>query len=321
MSLESGAETILDDCLKIQKGEKVVLINDGNDPDLIEILKEEISKRAELEYHEYPEPETSGTEPPEEVAEAMKNADVFIAPTVKSITHTQARINASENGVRGVTLPGIDKEIWNSALQADYSEVERITEEAMEKADGIEEVRIETENGTDLTFKVDSNLFHPDTGIVHEDGDMSNLPAGEIYTGPIDANGELVIEENIFGSEEDEGDKLIISDGKVERIEDAPEDSRIVEKVENVEGADNIAEFGFGTNPEAFMVGYPLQDEKILGTVHVAIGDNCFCFPEGHEKQVESDIHWDFVLQNPTVWFDDEKVLDKGEPVFLEEES
>jgi leucyl aminopeptidase (aminopeptidase T) len=319
MSLKSGAETIVDQCLKIHEDEKVVVINDGNDEEVINAILDYLDENGiENDLYEYEQPETSGTEPPEEVAGAMKNADVFIAPTVKSITHTQARISGTESGVRGATLPGIDREIWNGALQADYSEVERITEKAMEKAEGVEEIRIRTENGTDLTFRVDSELFHPDTGIVHEDGEFSNLPAGEIFTGPIDAHGKLVIEENIFGSEGDKGDTLHIEDGKVVSIEDAPEDSNIREKVESVDGADNIAEFGFGTNPEAFMVGYPLQDEKILGTVHVAIGDNCFCFPEGHERQVESDIHWDFVLQNPTVWFDGEKVLEDGEPIFLD---
>ena len=316
MSLRAGAETIIDQCLKIQENEQVALVNDDNDQDLINAITDYLDeKNISYNIYEYEEPETSGTEPPERVAEAMKEADVFIAPTKKSITHTQARINATEAGVRGATLPGIDKEIWNAALQADYSEVERITEKAMEKARGVEKIRVETDEGTDITFEVDSELFHPDTGIVHEDGDMSNLPAGEIYTGPIKAEGELVTEENIFGEEEV---KLNITDGKVQSIENASEDSNIAEKVENVDGADNIAEFGFGTNPEAFLVGYPLQDEKILGTVHIAIGDNCFCFPDRHERQVESSIHWDFVLQNPTVWFDGEKVLDEGEPVFLD---
>jgi leucyl aminopeptidase (aminopeptidase T) len=319
MSLRDGAETIVNQCLNVNPDEKVVLVNDGNDEDLIQILKEVIKQRASLEYQEYPEPETSGTEPPEEVAEALKDSDVFIAPTLKSLSHTQARINANEAGARGVTLPGINKEIWNTALQADYNKVKEITEEAMEAAEGVTKVRIKTEKGTDLTLKVNPDFFHPDTGIVHEDGEMSNLPAGEIYTGPLDAEGTLVIEKNSFGTEEDIGDKLIIEDAEVKEIKDAPEDSNIVKKTDEVEGGRNIAEFGFGTNPEAEFIHKVLQDEKILGTVHIALGDNCFCFPDGHERQTESEIHWDFVLQNPTVWFDDTKVLDEGEPIFLED--
>jgi leucyl aminopeptidase (aminopeptidase T) len=319
MSLRDGAETIIDQCLNVKTDEKVVLVNDGNDEDLIEVLKEVILERAELEFHEYPQPDVQGAEPPEDVAEAMRKSDVFIAPTVKSLSHTQARIKANEAGARGVTLPGINKEIWNTALQADYNRVKEITEEALEAAEGVTEVRIKTEKGTDLTMKVNPDFVHPDTGIVHEDGEMSNLPAGEIYTGPLDAEGVLVLEENSFGSEKDEGDELVIENAEVKEIRNAPENSRIVEKTEEVEGGRNIAEFGFGTNPEAEYIGKTLQDEKILGTVHIALGDNCFCFPDGHERQTESDIHWDFVLQNPTVWFDGEKVLEKGEPVFLDD--
>lgn len=296
-----------------------MVVNDGNDPELVDALKKAVEERAELRYEEYPEPENHGEEPPGRIASALKDADVFIAPTKKSITHTQARIEATESGTRGATLPGINREIWNTALQADYSQVEKNTEKAMKAAENVEKVRIKTEKGTDLELEVDPDLFHPDTGIVHEDGDMSNLPAGEIYTGPIDAEGILVIEENDFGDEEDTGDRLIIEDAELQKVENAPENSNIVEKTREVDGGRNIAEFGFGTNPEATFIQQTLQDEKILGTVHIALGDNTFCFPEGHSRRTESDIHWDFVLKEPTVWFDNEKVLDKGKPVFLQD--
>lgn len=316
MSLRAGAETIIDQCLKIQENEQVAVVNDDNDQDLVNAITDYLDeKKISYNIYEYEEPETSGTEPPERIAEAMKEADVFIALPIKSISHTEARREANDSGTRGALLPGIDKEIWNGALQADYFNVKEITEKAIKKAEGVETIKIKTDKGTNLRLEVDPQHFTADKGIMHNNGETGNLPAGEIFTGPIKAEGKLVTEENIFGEEQV---KLNISGGKIKSIENAPEDSNITETVENVDGADNLAEFGFGTNPEAYQVGYPLQDEKILGTVHIAIGDNCFCFPEGHDRQVESSIHWDFVLQNPTVWFDDEKVLDEGEPVFLD---
>lgn len=321
MSLEDGAKTIVDQCLNISEGEKVVVVNDGNDPDLIDSLMSVLEQRTDnVTYIEYPEPERQGMEPPESVAVALKNSDVFIAPTLKSISHTNARRDACKNGARGATLPTINKQIWNSALQADYDRVTEITGQAIESFNGVSEVRVETSKGTKLEFEVDSGLAHPDKGIAHESGDFVNLPGGEFYTGPLDANGRLVLEHMPFGTEEDVGTTLVIEGGRVVDVEDAPANSDVREAVENVENADNIAEFGFGTNPEAFVIDNPLQDEKVLGTIHVAIGDNAFCFPDGHEKKRESDIHWDFTCDNPTVYFDGEKVLDNGEPVFLDDQ-
>jgi len=92
--------------------------------------------------------------------------------------------------------------------------------------------------------------------------------------------------------------------------------SELSEAFENIEGSRTVAEFGFGTNPEAKLIGNILQDEKVLGTVHIAFGDNS-SYING-EKRNQCEIHWDTVCENPTVFFDGEKVLDNGEPVFLD---
>ncbi|MFB6199621.1 MAG: aminopeptidase, partial [Candidatus Nanohaloarchaea archaeon] len=113
MSLKAGAETIIDQCLQIQEDEEVIVLNDSNDRELFEALFEVLDERGiEYEYVEYEEPEKAGQEPPEDVARKMKQFDVFIAPTVKSISHTEAREAATEAGVRGATLPGITKQVW-----------------------------------------------------------------------------------------------------------------------------------------------------------------------------------------------------------------
>ncbi|QGA80374.1 aminopeptidase [Candidatus Nanohalobium constans] len=318
MSLREGASTIIDQCLEVQQNEKVLVLNDSNDRELIESLVKVLEDRdVEHGVINYEEPENQGDEPPEYVADAMKQFDVVIAPTMKSLSHTNASGEAAEQGARVATLPTVNKRMWKNALQADYEEVERITDKAAEQLQGVEKIRIETEKGTDLELEIDSDYLEPSNGKLTEAG-IGNIPSGEVFTGPLDANGTLVLEENSFGSKEDEGNEIVIENRRVTEIRNAPEDSKIVEKIENIENADQIAEFGFGTNPEAEYIGHTLQDEKILGTVHIALGENSFCLPEGHEKANESSLHWDFILQNPTVWFDDEKVLDEGEPVFLD---
>jgi leucyl aminopeptidase (aminopeptidase T) len=244
----------------------------------------------------------------------MKNSDVFIAPTKKSISHTAARINANKAGARGATLPGITEEVWKSSLQADYSQVGEITDTVWDILAEHEEIRVKTPSGTDLRLWVDMEYFDKDIGLIHEAGDFGNLPAGEVDGGVLKAEGTLVIDHAPFLPEDNESAELEIKGTEVVAVKNAGQKLR--DAFDKVEGSRNIAEFGFGTNPEATLIGNILQDEKVLGTIHIAFGDNTSYFPESHERHSPCEIHWDFVSEKPTVWFGDEKVLDSGEPQF-----
>ncbi len=315
MSLRKGAETVILQCLNISKNEEVVILDDGNDEELLKALTQVLNQHgSNFRIIEYEEPENHGEEPPKEVAEEMKDCDVFIAPTKKSLSHTKARVEACEAGVRGATLPGITKEIWNTSLQADYREVERLSNKVYKLLSDTDKVKVKTPSGTDLSFEININYFHKDTGIIHNSGEFGNLPAGEADGAPVKMNGTLVVDHLPF-AENSERMKIKIEDNKVKEIE-GKEDSELSKKFESVEGAKNIAEFGFGTNPEAELIGNILQDEKVLGTVHIAFGDNTSYVPKNDDKRVSADIHWDTVCKNPTVWFDDTKILDNGKPVF-----
>ena len=71
--------------------------------------------------------------------------------------------------------------------------------------------------------------------------------------------------------------------------------------------ARNIAEFGVGTNPKARISGNILEDEKVFGTVHIALGSN-YDFG-GH---VKVPIHLDGIIKNPTVLIDGEYLFRNG---------
>jgi leucyl aminopeptidase (aminopeptidase T) len=314
MTLREGAETIVEQCLKIREDEEVLVLNDGNDEDLINSLLEVLeNKDIEHELLIYEEPDNHGEEPPGQVAEIMKQVDVVIAPTKKSLSHTDARTEACEADTRVATLPGITEEIWNTSLQADYDRVAEISEKVYSMLEETEEVRIETPSGTDLKFLIEIENFHRDTGLIHNPGEFGNLPAGEADGGITDAEGTLVTDHFPFA---EEGTEIEIKDNEAVAVKE-DEESDLSEAFEDIEGARTVAEFGFGTNPEATLIGNILQDEKVLGTVHIAFGDNT-SYIQG-EKANLCQIHWDTICDSPTVWFDDRKVLDRGEPVFLDE--
>lgn len=314
MSLEDGARTVIDQCLDVKPDETVLVLNDGNDEDIIEALLDAArDKAAIVALKEYEEPENHGEEPPKEIAEAMKDFDVVIAPTKKSLSHTNARTEACASGSRVATMPGINKEIWNSSLQADYERVAEISEKVYDLMEDTDTVRITTPSGTDIEFSINIDYYHTDTGLIHESGEFGNLPAGEADGGVTDVNGTLVTDHFPFAPS---GTEIEIKDNKAAAVKQ-DEESELSQAFDNIEGARTVAEFGFGTNPEATLIGNVLQDEKVLGTVHIAFGDNTsYITGEGANQ---CDIHWDTVCESPTVYFDGEKVLDDGEPVFLDE--
>jgi len=80
------------------------------------------------------------------------------------------------------------------------------------------------------------------------------------------------------------------------------------ERMWKLKNARNVAEFGIGTNSKAILSGIGLEEEKVLGTCHVAFGSN---FDFG--GTVKADVHWDIVLLKPTIHFDNNKIMDGGE--------
>jgi leucyl aminopeptidase (aminopeptidase T) len=317
-SLRNGAETIVHQCLTISADEHVVVVNDGNDEELLDALLDVVDEVAgSHDYQTYPAPEHHGMEPPERVADAMREADVFIAPTQKSLTHTDARVAACENGARGATLPTITKQVWNDSLQADYTRVREISEQVYDLLADTDTVHVTTPSGTDLTFDILIDYFHADTGIIHNPGEFGNLPAGEADGTPNNVNGTLVVDHFPFAPKDT---RVEIQGSEAVAIEHPNgETSELAAAFDEIASARNVAEFGFGTNPAATLIGNVLQDEKVLGTVHVAFGDNTSYVPEGDARRVSCDIHWDTVCEDATVLFDDRQVLDEGDPVFLEQ--
>ena len=68
-----------------------------------------------------------------------------------------------------------------------------------------------------------------------------------------------------------------------------------------------VAEFGIGTNYKAKIIGQILEDEKVLGTIHLAFGNNL-----SMGGVLDVPIHIDGLLKQPTVLLDDVVIMDKG---------
>ncbi len=303
--LREAAETALTQCLNVGADETCLIVTDDKRQRIGEMLYTVASEHTDdpVIIH-YPPGPQHGAEPPEPVAAALQEADVFLAPTTKSLSHTRARGAACEAGARGATLPGITESVFVAGLDADYEAIGAHSERMHEQVVDTDEIRVTSPQGTDITFEIGDREWLLDTGLVHDAGGFSNLPAGEIFVAPENATGTYVVDGTMRPHGLlDAGQELRfeVEDGSVTEISDDEIRSQIETAAEEVgQAAYNLAELGIGTNVGVDeLVGSVLLDEKAAGTVHIAIGDNA-----GIGGETDAPLHLDGILREPTVYAD-----------------
>lgn len=248
----------------------------------------------------------SGEEPPAQIARAMEESDVNVCITEHSLTHTNARKQASKKGSRVITMPGLTIDMLKEgAITADYAEVEELTEKYCQLLEDGMQVKIEKDHAT-LSFSIAGRSAIASTGVFRHPGDSGNLPSGESFIAPIEdsANGQIIIDGAISGiGVLKEPTKLTIKDG---RLIDATGEAgqKLLELLGDGDGR-TIAEFGIGTNKAARLTGNVLEDEKVYGTIHVAFGSN-----HSFGGQTEAGVHIDCVVKNPLVWIDESNIFE-----------
>ena len=306
-SLREAADTAVNQCLALGSDESCLIVTDDERRPIGEALYDAAAAVADdASIVQYPPGAQHGTEPPEAVAAAMRSADVFLAPTTKSLSHTRARSAACEAGARGATLPGITEDVFTTGLDADYERIAAECARVHEQVADAEEVRVTSPQGTDVTFGFEDRTWLSDTGIVHEPGEFSNLPAGEVFVSPSTADGVYVVDGTMRPHGLLEGEiRIEVEDGYVTDISDEAVAAEFEAAAETVgRDAYNLAELGIGTNVAVTdLVGSVLLDEKAGGTVHIAIGDDASIGGD-----TEAPIHADGVLREPTVLADGEEV-------------
>jgi leucyl aminopeptidase (aminopeptidase T) len=308
MGLVRGARIAVNACMGVKRGEKVLIVTDPQRARVGQALfkvSEKVGARVlmvlmqTLQRH--------GQEPPKPVAELMERADVVFAPTTYSLTHTQARLRATRAGARIASMPMItERMMGRGGMLANYREVEKLTRRVARRLDRAQKVRITTRKGTDLEFSVRGRRAHPDTGLFHKPGDFGNLPAGEAFIAPVEGTGEGEV--LVDGSMVDvlKGTiRMKFENGKATEIRGSKKLVRMLDESEP--HSRSLAEFGIGTNPKARLIGNVLEDEKVLGTCHIALGDN-----STFGGRIRAGIHVDGIILKPTVKLDGKILMENG---------
>lgn len=311
--LKSAAKIAVIDCMAVREGESVLVITDEPSRKIGYALWEAARDAgAEAAIIEIIPRKSNGEEPPAYVAELMKLVDAILIPTSKSLSHTESRRNACKAGVRIATLPGITEDMMVRTLNADYDAIAKRSDALAAIISKASNVRVTSEKGTDINLAVEGREGQSDTGRNHEPGDFSNLPAGEAYVAPLEGKSEGVV---VFdgsmagvGILRDEVIRVKVEEGFATEITGGKGAERLLSIMEpHGKLAFNLAELGIGTHDKARITGHVLEDEKVIGTIHIAFGDNKSM---GGTVRVAS--HLDGVVMSPTVSVDGELIMKDG---------
>ena len=214
-------------------------------------------------------------------------------------------------------MPGITEDMMVGSVDVDYTKMRETADSLIKALENADRIHITTNEGTDLILGVKDRPFVGDVGV--QQSLECNLPCGEVFCAPLETKADGVV---VFdGSMGDIGLlkkplRVHLTKGRITKIES--EDKELVKRISELQSVDEdamvIGELGIGVNPGAVITGNMLEDEKTLGTAHIAFGNN-EDFPGGGKNK--SKIHRDYLFYHPTMevtYLDNTKtiIMDRG---------
>ncbi len=250
-----------------------------------------------------------------------------------SFNHIFYYLIATEKA-RGAWCPSADLFMFRRTVPVDYPQMWDRARRLKKLFDRAESIHVTTPAGTDLHIDMVGAEGMLDDGDYRYPGSGGNLPAGEVFAVPRPgSNGTAVIDgtasllggtlltRNPFKISFEAG-KVVSVEGKGdgEEFQKTLDEMKVVteQQIESgyisTEQADiyrkncwNLAEFGIGLNPAATLSGNMTEDEKVLNTCHVAVGDDCY----GYAPAVA---HLDLIMMHPVITLK----LDTGEEIVVD---
>ena len=329
-----GARNAVRTCMAIRKGDRVVVITDRDTERIGLALGEEswgagavVEMMLLEEFGERP-----FTSVPPRLAQALRaagpTATFFVAqglPGESAFRIPLRHLLIGELRVRHGHMIHIDERLMVQGMRADYRVVSQVVQRVTDLARAAREMHVTNPKGTDLqvTF-FPAFRWRPCPGIYHRQGEWGNLPEGETFTCPVDAEGVVVAD--VLGDYFDRKYGVLrhpvsfsLARGRVVQVQ--CENRALQNEVEHylavADSGNRVGEFAIGANLWVKApVGNMLQDEKIPG-VHVAFGDP---YPEETGADWSAKTHLDVIPTECTVWVDRRLLMWDGrfEPEVLE---
>lgn len=162
-------------------------------------------------------------------------------------------------------------------------------------------VHLTAPNGTDLHFSMSGREVHQETGRYGRPGEYGNLPGGEVFVAPLEesAEGVVVFDLSLGDIPLDRPVRVRFRSGRAVEVEGGSAAAELRRRISGDRWLGVIGEFGLGANPAIRPSGRVTLDEKVLGTVHVALGGN-----QAFGGRNPGEQHLDGVLTQPRIYLD-----------------
>jgi leucyl aminopeptidase (aminopeptidase T) len=309
--LERAVRTVVERCVGVRADEGVLVIADPERTALGHaLLDAALARGADAALVILPPRPSRGTEPPAPVAAAFAACDVFLAPCLPSLSHTVARKTATEHGARGATLPGVTEDLLARLMSVDFDAMAarcRAVADLLTEADG---AHLTCPRGTDFRVDLAGRTGIADDGDLTARGAFGNLPCGEGFIAPLGGAGTIAASSLPETGVAREPVLLTVEDGRLADARGGEGDAaaRYLAALDaHGPKGRNLAELGVGTNDRATLTGNTLEDEKLLGTAHVAFGASAAI-----GGTVAVPVHLDVVVLEPSLTIGDARVVDAG---------
>ncbi|MFE1597863.1 aminopeptidase [Methylobacterium sp. ID0610] len=316
MELQRCARIAVEMCGSVKPGERVLVVTDTmRDQSVAQaLMAAAMAAEAEPVLVVMPTRRSSPQEPPAAVRAAMQEADLTFLYTTYSLTHSSARVAAQKAGARVITMPGVTEDGFLRTLSVDMDRLVALTNRLAERVARARTARVTTELGTDMRYELEHPLATLD-GVAKDPGDLDAFPPGLFLSVPRarSASGVAVVDGSITQiGRVTSPVTMSFEDGRLVSIKGGSEAARLSNLLASLDdpNAYAFAAWGIGTNPGAALIGEDpsFEGERIYGWTHVSTGSSA-TLPGG---TVRAKIHLDGIIGRPTIYLDEEMILDSG---------
>jgi len=315
--VKSGAEILIHDCASVRRGEAVLVVTDAERRSIGSALRAVAREAGAETTLVISAPRSIDNEEPEPtVAAAMRSAQVVFMPVSHSLAHTRATRDAISKGARVLSMAAFtEDQMRTGGLFTDFRERKPVCDAIATRFTDARFIRVTNPAGTELTLSIEDRAGNSHSCVLEGPG-FTAVPNIEANIAPNEgsAEGILVADGSIpyYGiGVLDEPIRFEISAGSVRLIEGGKQAdfvSRLLAS-QNDPNVYNIAQFAIGLNPMCTELnGVMLNDEGVNGTIHIGIGTSANLGGE-----IRATTHFDAIIRQPSVWLDDEPILQAGE--------
>jgi leucyl aminopeptidase (aminopeptidase T) len=204
-------------------------------------------------------------------------------------------------------MPGVTADLLARLMSADFDAMGARCHAIAQLLSDADEAHLTCARGTDFTLDLRGRHGIPDDGGLSARGAFGNLPCGEGFTSPAGGEGTIAASSLPGPGVVDEPVLLTVRDGLLAGAEGDGAADYLAQLDAHGPLGRNLAELGVGTNDRATLTGNILEDEKILGTAHVAFGASAAI-----GGTVTVPVHLDVVVLEPSLRIGSTQVLDNG---------